>query len=303
MRSPKSAGSGLIPICLFLATAVLCSASPINVVTTLGPAGPANWAILVGPNTTDFALSGPGTTEGNVGYDGSHIVQLNSSNGTPSIAINGNLDFTSPYSVNNPTQVSGTIAITPNALNADWADAVDASALFAALVPTLSAGGSINGTTTINSAGPGDTNVVDFSDIKLGNGQTLTLNGGPTDQFIINVSGKIKLNSGQILLAGGLTPSDVVINVTSSGNSVSASGGLTNESVIEGILLAPNSSVAFSPALVDGELIAGGTCVQLVSGAIVLEAAPAGPAPEPVTCLLIGIGLLGLAWLGRRRRA
>src|SRR5690348_8639103 len=73
-----------------LILAIVSTSSPASpILTTLGSAGPSNWAILVGPGTTDFALNGPGTTNGNVGYAGSNTVQLNASSGKP--AVKGDL--------------------------------------------------------------------------------------------------------------------------------------------------------------------------------------------------------------------
>jgi hypothetical protein len=275
-----------------------CSAGIIF--SDLGAAGPDNWAILLGPDTTNFALNGPGTTTGNVGFDGSGTVQLNASGGHD--AIDGNLDLAFGINtVNDVAQVTGTVITDQFSLLAtDWEQAVRASGLFSSMTATQTvSGGKINGTTTINSSGAGATNVIDLTSINLGNGQTLTLHGSATDQFVINVSQSLVLNSGQIVLTGGLTPDDVVINVTASGNAISTSGGLNNESVINGILLAPNSSIALSPGLINGELIAGGTNIQLVSGASVDEELYG--IPEPATWLLLGVGLVGLGWFRRRR--
>jgi hypothetical protein len=160
----------------------------------------------------------------------------------------------------------------------------------------LSGPGAINGNTTLN-GGPG-TNVLNVSGINLGNGQALTLNGPAGSQFVINDSGGFTLNSGQINLTGGLTPSDVVINLTGTGPAAQTSGGLNNESVINGILLAPSRSIGFAPGLVNGELIAGGQSVHLVSGASVN-----GPHVVPAPPGLILMGLGGLAYLGSLVRA
>jgi choice-of-anchor A domain-containing protein len=278
--------------------AFLSGTSAANIVySDLGAAGPGNWAILIGPNTTDFALNGPGTTIGNVGYDGAFnsTLQLNASGGYQ--AIDGNLYLAPGDTVNNAAQVTGSVLSNISSLDADWAAAVAASAGFSALAPTQSVVGSqINGTMTINATTT--TNVIGITSLNLGNGQTLTLNGSASDEFIINVSGSFVLNSGKILLTGGLTADNVVFNVTASGNAVQTSGGLNNESVVDGILLAPNSGIAFAPGLVNGELIAGGSTVHLVSGGS--ADGFTASVPEPSTYFLMAGGLLALARFRRK---
>lgn len=292
-------GSGSLLIGIIILS-LPCAASTI--LTELGPAGPGYWAILVGPNTTDFALNGPGTTNGNVGYDGAfnNQVQLNASNNAPisNTAIHGNLYLAPGDTVNNAAQVSGSVFSNVATLNSDWAVALTASADFAGMAANIFVpGGSVNGTTTVNSLCPGCTNVLDLSSVNLGNGEVLTLNGSANDQFIINVSGGFTLNSGRVLLAGGLTTDDVVFNVTAGGNSVQTSGGLNNESIVNGILLAPHSGIAFAPGLINGELIAGGQTVHLVSGASINNTA----VPEPSTYFLFASGFIALGCFKWRR--
>jgi choice-of-anchor A domain-containing protein len=183
--------------------------------------------------------------------------------------------------------VSGSILANQSAtLNAANTAALNAASTFAGLSGTSE--GAINGTTTINATNPGGVNVFDVTGINLGNGQTLTLNGPPGTEFIVDDSGGITLNSGRILLTGGVTAADVVFNITGNG-SISTSGGLNNESVLNGILLAPNSSVALSPGQINGELIAGGS-IDLASGAEVIGVPPI---PEPSTWVMV-LGSLGL---------
>jgi hypothetical protein len=286
--------TGMFLIC-FSSIAGPCGATLIF--SELQSAGPQNYAILVGPGTTDFAMNGPGTTNGNVGYDGTNQVQLNGSAGPE---INGNLYLATGASVNNTAQVTGSVFSNYTPLTAAWASALMASSDFSALIPTQSVpGGRISGTTTINSAG--GTNVIDLTSLNLGNGQTLTLNGSAPDQFIINDTGNFVLNSGRIILTGGLTTTDVVFNVTASGNAVQTSGGLNNESIVNGILLAVQGGIAFAPGLINGELIAGGSTVHLVSGASVNQ--PPENVPEPSTYFLWGTGLLGLGSFKFKRTA
>jgi hypothetical protein len=157
-------------------------------------------------------------------------------------------------------QVQGTVFTHQDAkLGQARTDALNASATFAALAPTTSVpGNAVNGTTTVN-GGPG-VNVLNVTGVKLGNGQTLTLNGPAGSQFVINDSGDLTLNSGKVELTGGLTPADVVFNFTDTSPAIKTSGGMKHESVVNGILLASGvgTTVDFSPGLVFGEVIVGG---------------------------------------------
>ena len=297
---------------IIAAALVLGLAGPLHagyVTDTLGCAGPSHYAVLALSGATDIALNGPGTTNGNVGIVspkccGVANLQLNSSNGNPSVAINGNLYLGNSATVNNTAQVNGTVYTNQNALlNHANTDALNASAAFAKLTPTLTVpGGAVNGTTTIN--GTAGINVVKLCSINLGNGQSLTLNGPAGSQFVVNVTGNnaLKINGpAQLALSGGLTPSDVVYNFTGTGQ-LQTSGGLHNNlSVLNGVILAPNASIGFAPGKVNGELIAGGQQLHLVSGASVCQPPPGNVVPPPPSLVLMGLG--GLAFLGTMLRA
>lgn len=294
----RTLGVGILLICL-ISLAGPCAASFIT--STLAGAGPGDWAILIGAGANNFQMNGPSPgTVGNVGFDGTNGVNLNGSAGPE---IHGNLFLADGQTVNDATQVEGIVESNQSVLlSQDLTDAINASSTFAALAPTESVpGGAISGTTTIN--GTAGVNVINISSLNLGNGQTLTLNGPAGAQFIINDSGNFVLNSGKINIAGGISVDDVVINVTGPAiNAVQTSGGLNNESVVNGILLALNSGIAFAPALVNGELIAGqamGSNIQIVSGANVNGMMQT--TPEPSTYLTIGGGLLALGLFRRKR--
>ena len=94
-----------------------------------------------------------------------------------------------------------------------------------------------------------------------------------------------------------MSAADVVFNITGNGNG-STSHGLNDESVLSGILLAPNSDVALTPGKIVGELIGGGS-IDLASGAEVVT-----PVPEPSTWVMLlgGLGLGLLRCVQRVRR-
>jgi len=228
-------------------------------------------------------MNGPGTTNGNVGYNGSTTLQLNGSSGPE---INGNLILGNSASVNTPGQVTGAILTGQGTtLNAAQAAALNAVTVFNALTPTLGLT-SVNGSLTIT--GVAGLNVIDLTGINLGNGQTLDLAGPAGAEFVINDSGNLVLNSGLIEETGGLLTDDVVFNVA--GN-VQTSGGLNNESVIDGIVLDKSGQINLAPGEINGELIAGGNNPQIVSGASVNQVI--NNTPEPSTLLLLSMGLGG----------
>lgn len=81
----------------------------------------------------------------------------------------------------------------------------------------------IDGTTTINATsgfldGSG-TYVFTASSFSIGNGNTVTIDGSASDYVVIDISGNSnnKLD-GALMLTGGITPDQVLINFTGSGN-------------------------------------------------------------------------------------
>jgi hypothetical protein len=281
--------STLFGVALLFTILLAPSAQADTISSALGVAGPSNYAILFLSTSGQPQMNGPGTTTGNVGYNGSTNLQLNGSNGPE---INGNLILGNNATVNNPGQVTGTIFTNQSAqLNAAQAAAISAGAFFNGLTPT-SVLTSVNGTATI--IGTAGLNVIDLTGINLGNGQTLTLNGPAGAQFVINVSGDIVLNSALIQETGGLLATDVVFNV---GGKVQTSGGLNNLSVINGIVLDLTGQIAMAPGAINGELIAGGNNPQIVSGGSVHGVTNV---PEPSSLLLLSMGVTGLLLLRRR---
>ena len=277
------------------------------VVSTLGAAGPGNWAILALNPAVVIGMNGPGTTHGNIGVSGGGDLQLNGS-APPEVVgdvyFQGSANF-SGGACNPPTmcgQLVGSIHPSSSLVTQADSDAANAETIFAAKPFTQSvSGNAITGTTTVTALNPGEINVIDITSLNLGNGQILTLSGPAGTQFIINDSGGFTLNSGMIVETGGLGETDVVINLTSS-QQLSTSGGLNNESVINGIILAPQSDINMAPGRINGELIAGTNHIQIVSGGAVAGGATV---PEPVHTSFVLTGLLAAIILGtgyRNRR-
>jgi hypothetical protein len=299
------AGGGIVltlarsRVVFLVATALCASGAGVAqagfVEDTLGAAGPADFALLALQTSPSVQIAGAnnqpplpgGGVIGNVGIASTATLGVSSP-----ASITGNVLLAPGASTNfsNPGVVGGSVLTNQNLSPANTA-ALNAANTFASLAPTQPLG-AVNGTTTLNAANPGGVNVVNTSGINLGGGQVLTLSGPAGTQFVINDSGGITLNSGRILLSGGLTPDDVVFNLTN-GNTVSTSGGLNNESVINGIVLDATGKFQLTPGLVNGEIIGGGQ-IALASGATI-----DGVTPLPWSLPLFLSGLAGLGLLLR----
>jgi choice-of-anchor A domain-containing protein len=223
-------------------------------------------------------------------------VLVSPANRTPgSHPITGNLFYgTSATGISSATgQVTGSITENQALLTMAATDARDASSTFAGLPSTLP-NTSMSGTTTINLA-PG-VNVADLTGgINLGGSDVLTLNGPAGSEIILN-TGSLTLNSGRIVLTGGLTPGDVVFNLTGT-SAVATSGGLNQESVLTGIVLAPLAQVHLTPGAVTGEIIAGDN-INIASGGSIKGV----PEPSPMAFFGVGaIGLMGVMVVRHRR--
>jgi ice-binding like protein len=101
---------------------------------------------------------------------------------------------------------------------------------------------------------PGNSTVLNLTNVNLGDHSILTLSGTATDVFIINVSQMFSLGAqSKIVLTGGLAWDDVLFNVTGNGSPVS----LGAQSELNGILLANRRNVTMNGgSLVRGEVIA-----------------------------------------------
>lgn len=260
--------------------------------TILDGAGPQNWAVLeIGNGNVSIAnASGAGFITGNVGVDNSVSGSLSDS-GTP---ITGNV-VTSSSSDLNPNvapKVSGTITQDPALLNLDAIAANNAStaagglsSFGGGLTSSLIVGGSINLNTglTYNLA-PG---VYNLSSLTLQNGTILDLVAGGS--YVFNISSSLALNSSRILDS---TSDDVLFNILP-GAGVGFSGGLSQESVLDGILLAPDSNVNLTPGLIVGEIISGGN-INIASGAQVKGVTSVPDSGSSLFLLSIGLGCLCL---------
>jgi choice-of-anchor A domain-containing protein len=211
-----------------LASAMLMAASVSAQTVSLGAAG--DFCVL-GLDGVKLSITHPQTSiSANVGLGPGGI--QNFSDGF--IGGTYTVDPTADNSKDNNVVIAGG-TVTAD-LSAAVADAQAASAAASALSPTQTFG---------------DIKSISFS----GSTDKLTLDGGSSDLFIVNVSGPVKLSHklSRIQVGGGVSESRVLFNLTSAREPLVVSGGAT----IAGTYLAPNGGVRLSPAVVIGGIIAG----------------------------------------------
>jgi hypothetical protein len=283
------------------------SAKADFVSSTLGAAGPSNYAILATGTNVTVGLNVPNVTGivGNVGLATGGDLAANNTNATsPGDEVNGNVYFQGSSNFGGsggctPTPtclVSGSIFTTQSQIGNAITDANNASVTFAAL-GTTSVITSVTGNMIIHATGT--VTVVDLNDFNLGNGTTLTLNGSAGDQFIINIpAADWNTLQGQVVETGGVSADDVVLNVTGAGNLHFSGGG--NAAGINGILLAQSADISMSPGFINGELIAGGNSIQIVSGGEVRYVPGVVPEPRYTGFLLVGL-LAVIAFIQNKR--
>lgn len=250
--------------------------------------GAGNFAVLeIGHGNVSIAnASNAGFIIGNVGANGGNL----SDSGTP---ITGNVVTSSSASVNpnvNITDVSGTITQNSALLALAASDAIIASNTASTLPASGTSPIIVSDSINLNTGLTYDLNpgVYDLTSLTLQNGTTLDLVAGGS--YVFNIAGQLSLNSSKILDS---TPDDVLFNFTGN-QGAQFSGGLSQESVLDGILLAPDVPVSITPGLVVGEIISGGN-IQIASGAQVQGVNSVPDNGSSLFLLSIGLGCLFLA--------
>jgi hypothetical protein len=279
-RGLNLAKAGLVSA-LFAIGSLLASAQVVGGID-LGAAGPDSWGVLAlggsgapgfGSRGTSVQFAGApphgGISGGtaNLGIAGTGRLQASS------VTIDGAYfkgSITATDSISNTTiaggiqmgsEVDSTLASAASAASAGLAAARALSCNMGALCNTA-----LTSSLTIDPVNDGGQNVLIVSSIRLGNRANITLAGSAGTNWVVIVTGGLTLNSASISLASELTPPNNLIVVN---GDVSTSGGLNNESSIDGVLIVPTGTVHFSPGMINGEVITGGNQVAFASGATV----------------------------------
>jgi hypothetical protein len=228
MKTTKTSRIG-IP-CLGLAAALLLSppahaTCDCSTLPTLGRA--ADWPALgIGNITVELqgsAWANSLTVPGNIGVTGAAgniLVQGNALVGGTAGHEFGSTVACIP-AADCPTMIPG--GIVEQDMSGPAADAIAASALFAAMTPTQTYGG-LNRSTSM--AGNGCINVIQVNgDIDLNGNETIKLSGTSEDYFVINLTGDLITDGTADIELDGMEPSHVIFNMTTPGAEVELGGG------------------------------------------------------------------------------
>lgn len=282
--------SSIAALSLLLAARVHAITAP-DAELNAGGAGPANWNVLdegnfsisFGP-TTGTANGVPNTPEGvingNVGVAAGNASAANGSEITGTVYLGSTA--TGNAGISAGTVVTGS-SLPQNAL--DYAFGT-AAAYYNGLTPDF---------TTAPTPGTVAPGVYHLSSWNL-NGGTYNLTAGQI--YVFNISGDLAPQGGVMILDS--TPGDVIFNLTGSLNeSFQTSGGLNQEAIINGIVLA-TGQISLTPGYVNPEIISD-TSINISSGGSVISGG--GSVPDATsTLLLLGLGLGGL-FVARRKFA
>ena len=279
----------------FLTTSLMPTVQTRAVSFDLGAAGPSNFSVLeIGTGAPNANVSIANAA--NAGFITGNVGVLSTGNVSDSgVPITGNVYLGSGASLNPNVAPNVSGSVSQNAASQTLLALAANNAVAASMTASAQAasGGGV-GVTTINTSTSETltSGIYNLTDLKLGNGAILTLAAG--GKYIFNISGTLSLNSAMILTAAGLSSSDVLFNVTSS-QGVAFSGGLNNESVLDGIILAPDASISLTPGAVNGEIIGGGN-INIASGGSV-QGSPSSVPDSGSSLLLMSIGLVSLGLL------
>jgi hypothetical protein len=250
-----------------------------------------------------LSQSNPGTTiHGDVGL-GSNAVQNFASGDAFHIYgtyyVDPNADNSHAYNSANFT--GGTVT---QSLAYVVAAVTNLSSYAASLTATLTLSTTLQTNYTV--VGNGGVNVISLPGINYSGPQVLTLQGGPNDIFIFNVTGQqngdltfTHANSTAMAL-NGVATNHVLFNLLDH-NAGDKALNVSGDVHLIGTFLAPSASIDLAPAIIDGAVFAGGQDLTLSSGPDI-NGNDFFVIPEPSSWALSGLGLCWVAVAARRRR-
>lgn len=303
-RHFRDSKPGLALLALPLGLA-LCPANAAPV--KLGEA--ANFAVLslgktvANAGITSFTMENdPTTINGNVGFGPLATAGGAGDRGT----INGNVLVDSTAAFTQGGILITSSLLTGQSLTQASQDALDAST-FASTLPVNINAGAVNASTTFTSQGQ-QTVIAALSFNLFTNGDTITIDGGPDDEFIFNVSGGFHVAGADINnlieginLTGGVTPNHVLFNIYGPGTSGTETVIIGNaRTTMNGTFLAPLRAFNFGHATINGAFIGSLDQDIKIHNEGVITQTPFSSVPEPSSLVLAG-GLLTCG-LARRRR-
>lgn len=276
--------------------------------------------------TFAFQANGPSMDTGMVDFSSSSLTQAQNCNaqggGGPATCF---MDAQS--AISNTTILGGTASDPADiaAANNEMAAVSSAWAAASGKNISLNPGGTINATdgnlqtVTVLPVGASSFSETGYVFTVTDNGpnpnQNIVINGDGSHLVILNYAKEQALTlSNNITLAGGITSDQVLINITDGSTTnlnhiVQTSPGVT----IDADLIVTSGSVQLDGATLNGRLYLNGSGVSQLNDGFTLNATPdestgSGTAqpedsqatPEPAAMILLGMGLSGLAYLGRR---
>jgi choice-of-anchor A domain-containing protein len=218
---------------------------PIAPNPLFGLGGAGSYTVLGMSNGNVMISQGETTIAGDVGVGPNDGGELLKSTITGKLVV----DPTAHPDIHRDLRVLG--GTSTASLAGPVADAQRASNYLAGLTPTLTRG-EINSSTTFTSSG--GLNVIRLGSVDLVK-KTLTINGGPNDVFVFNVTRGFTLSSSKVILTGGVNASNVIWNFTGTGDDIRIFKDVT---VASGTFLAPQRDVTLDIATLHGSIIAGG---------------------------------------------
>ncbi len=267
-----------IIVCILMA--VWLASTAYSSVIDLGQA--ANFAIL-GTENTKVKLD-KATVNGNVGVGSGGEFEFKSYSVTGDIYMDAGATIDTFDGTH-----SGTLFVGQD-LRQALTDAYQASLTAGQLEATQTFNEKINSSQTI--IGNGGVNVINMNGVDLGTGEVISLSGGASDFFILNIleGNAIKLGKSSSAIRGvGVGASQILINVLGTADKMKGE--------IDGTILAIGETVTLQ-GILNGAIIAGG--VMLGSDILDLEVQatinnmPMQTIPEPSTIIMLGMGSLVL---------